>query len=278
MNKLKVAIISNDDNLWSLYAWNNVFNSQLFRDKYEVLGFWTCAQKFGNNKRVAIWKWYLNTFGAWNFIKLFFFVVFYQVVSFIKSFSGKFSTSFKGLCQKNNVPYFQTASPNDQDFITWVKENHVDVLVIMVDHILKKEILDSPKICVVNKHASMLPANKGLFPFFWAKAYNEVQGISFHKVNEAIDEGDLYFQQEISDPSILSSMIIFYFYVHHNYFSMLGTALENISGSKTVTPPAGVSSSYYGRPTAAHYSDFKKNGGRLINFKDIFLPLHLLKN
>jgi len=124
----------------------------------------------------------------------------------------------------------------------------------------------------------MLPVNKGLFPFFWAKVNNEKQGISFHKVNEVIDEGDLYFQQEVNDPALLSSMIIFYFYVHHNYFSMLGTALKNIAAGQTVTPPQNVSSSYYGRPTAADYNDFKNNGGRLINFKDIFLPLHLLKS
>jgi folate-dependent phosphoribosylglycinamide formyltransferase PurN len=278
MAKLKIAIISNDDNLWSLYAWNNVFNSQLFGKEYEVAGFWTCEQKFCNNNRVKIWKWYLNIFGAWNFFKLFCFVISYQVVAFIKSLSGQFNTSFKGLCRKNNVPYFQTPSPNDPDFIKWVKENNIDVLIIMVDHILKAEIINSPNICVINKHASMLPVNKGLFPFFWAKVNNEIQGISFHKVNEAIDEGDLYFQQQVTAPSLLSSMIIFYFYVHHNYFSMLGTALNNIAASQTVTPPANLSSSYYGRPTTAHYAAFKKNGGRLINFKDIFLPLHLLKS
>jgi len=277
MSKLKIAIISNDDNLWSLYAWNNVFNSQLFDKEYEVAGFWTCEQKFRNNNRFKVWQWYMNTFGAWNFLKLFCFVVFYQLVSFIKSLSGKFNTSFKGLCKKHHVPYFQTLSPNDPGFVQWVKDNNIDVLIIMVDHILKKEILSSPNICVVNKHASMLPANKGLFPFFWAKVYNDVQGVSFHKVNEAIDEGVLYHQQQVTDPSLLTSMIIFYFYVHHNYYSMLSAALKNIATGQTVTPPADIVPSYYGRPTNAHYEAFTKNGGRLINFKDIFLPLHLLK-
>jgi hypothetical protein len=277
MDKLRIAIISNDDELWSLYAWNNVFKTQLFSNEYEVAGFWTCKQKFCNNNKLKVWTWYINTFGAWNFFKLFCFVVSYQMVSFIKSLTGKYSTSFKGLCKKNNIPYFQTPSPNDPGFIQWVKENKIDVLIIMVDHILKKEIISSPNICVVNKHASMLPANKGLFPFFWARVYNEVQGISFHKVNEAIDEGALYYQQQVTDPSLLHSMILFYFYVHHNYYSMLSTALKNIASGQTVQPPAGLPASYYGRPTTGHYAAFRKNGGRIINFKDIFLPLHLLK-
>ena len=62
------------------------------------------------------------------------------------------------------MPHFKTSSPNNKDFIQWVKENQIDILVIMVDHILKKAILSAPQICVVNKHASLLPQNALSYP------------------------------------------------------------------------------------------------------------------
>jgi len=277
MRKLKVAIITGDDKLWSLYAWNNVFNAQIFTEEYECAGFWTCSQKFSNKKKINAWAWYLNTFRFWNFLKLFCFVVSFKIFSFIKSLGGKYQLSFTKLCRVNKIPFYKTSNPNDTFFTEWIKANNIDILIIMVDYILKKDILAAPKICVVNKHAGFLPLNKGLFPFFWAKTFNQVQGISFHKVNEAIDEGDLYYQEKVEDIQYLKSMISFYFYVHKNYYRMLYPALKNISASITIPLNKDLPSSYHSLPIAADYIAFKKNGGKIITWDEIFLPLALLK-
>lgn len=278
MRKLKIAIISGDDKLWSLYAWNNVFRSQSFIQEYDCAGFWICNQKFSNKKKASAWYWYLKTFRFWNFFKLFSFVVSFKIFSFIKSLAGKYQMSFSKLCKTNKIPFFKTPNPNDASFIEWVKANEIDIVLIMVDYILKKDILNAPKICVVNKHAGFLPMNKGLFPYFWAKLSNQLQGISFHKANEKIDEGDLYYQEKVESKEILRSMITFYFYVHKNYHLMLNIALENVL-TKTIIPlHKDLPGSYHSLPEAADYITFKNNGGKIINWQDIFLPFELLKN
>ncbi len=277
MNKLKIAIISNDDKVWSLYAWNNVLNSHVLDKDYTCVGFWTCNQKFSNKKKLNVWGWYLSTFRFWNFFKLISFVISYKFFSFLKSITGKYHLTFSKLSKAHNIPLFKTPHPNSPEFINWVKENEIDILVIMVDHILKKEILNTPKICVLNKHAAVLPANKGLFPYLQAKLSNEPQGISFHKVNEAIDEGDLYYQEKVEDPELTRSMVAFYFYVYKNYYKMLDISLKNIVNNITILPDEKLTASYYSLPTLKDYVQFKKKGGSIIKWSDMILPLDLLK-
>ena len=102
--------------------------------------------------------------------------------------------------------------------------------------------------------------------------YHDEQGISFHKVNKAIDKGDLYYQEKVTNPELIKSMIAFYFYVHTDYYKMLAVALKNITADTVIPTNGHVRSNYNSLPTPKDYKLFKKNGGRVINWKDIFLP------
>jgi folate-dependent phosphoribosylglycinamide formyltransferase PurN len=272
MQRLRIAIISTDDKLWSLYAWNKVLDSGLFGEEYELVGFWTCDQRFANKKEIKIRRWFLNTFRFWNFLKLFLFSVSFKTAAFFKSIFGNYHTSFARLCKAHKINYYKTPLPNDPALISWIKTNNIDIVVIMIDHILKQEVLDTPNICVLNKHASMLPANRGLFPYLWAGITNHNQGISFHKVNKAIDQGDLYYQEKVDNPELIKSMIAFYFYVHTDYYKMLAVALKNITTNTVIPLNKDLVANYNSLPTHEDYLRFKKNGGSIINWKDIFLP------
>jgi len=277
MAKLKIAIISNDDKVFSLYAWNNVFESKIFTDEYDCVGLWTCNQKFKKEKGFYYWIWYLRTFGSWNFFKLFSFVISFKFFSYLKFFIGNYHLSFRKLSKANQVDFRETSTPNSPDFIEWVKANKIDILIIMVDYILKPEILAIPKICVLNKHASLLPENKGLFPFFWAAIAGQTQGVTFHKVNEKIDEGDLYYQERMTKKQQLNSMISFYFYVHRYYHRMLNEALKNITMGTIIPSDPNLVPGYNGFPAAENYLTFKKKGGKIITLSEILLPSVMLK-
>ena len=277
MTTLKVAIISNSDKLWSVHAWNRVFSSEILKNDYEVAGFWCCDQKFSNKKKLSAWKWYYNTLGWYNFIKLGFFVVVFKVSALIKSLSGKYHLSFESLCKANGISFYKTKTPNTPEFIRWLQKEQIDVLIIMVDHILKEGTLEAVKLATVNKHAGLLPQNKGLFPYFWAVVNDTKQGISFHKVNEAIDEGDLYFQEEVTSPSHTSSMIAFYYYVHGSYYKMLETAITNIKNKVTIKQNDESPHSYYSLPQKSDYLIFKEKGGVIMKWTDLLLPFHLFK-
>lgn len=65
--------------------------------------------------------------------------------------------------------------------------------------ILSKEILDIPKLGVINIHASLLPKYRGASPINYAILNGEkVTGITVMKTDVGIDTGDMIYKKEIS--------------------------------------------------------------------------------
>lgn len=267
--KLNIGIISQNEKLWSLYAWNKTLNKLCSNSRYNVKGFWTCEEKFANLKHKKVSKWYFETFGMWNFIKLGIFYILFRIKKMFSSFIGKYSNSFSNLCKVNKVKYYSTSSPNSKEFIKWVKEEQIDILVIMVGHILKKEIIATVKIGIINKHAGLLPSNKGVFPYIWAKLKDETQGISFHIVDEKIDNGKLLYQEKVTKSTIINSMISFYLYNYRTYNNALQIALNNLIENTTEKIDPSIKESYCGLPEISDLKKFNKKKGKIITFSDI---------
>jgi len=276
MKKTRIAVVCQNDTLWSLYAWNKAMPLLTkATNEFEIAGFWVCDEKLINLEKSSIWKWYLKTFRARNFFMLTAFVGVFKSITLLKSIGLNYSMSFKSLCKTYNIPYQTTPSPNDKALSDWLKKNEVDILVIMVSHILKGEILTSATNCIINKHAALLPANKGVFPYIWAHMKQESQGISFHKVIRKIDEGEILYQKAIEDKRWTSSMISFYFSIYRDFGNMLLIALSNAKNNIVIAPEKSNITSYHGAPTVNDYYKFKKLKGKIVRFKDLFLPFEL---
>ena len=271
MSKKKIAVICQEEKIWSLFAWNNTLRIPEIMTDFDFVGFWNCKEKFVNIKQKDTWKWYLNTFGKVNFFKLGLFALFYKISLIYNSIFNGYSNSFRSLCKKNNIKHYKTDSPNSYEFIDWVKKNEIDILIIMTGHILKEEILTIPKMCTINKHASLLPSNKGVFPYFWAYLKDEKQGVSFHCVNKTIDDGALLYQEKTEDSNIVNSMISFYFYCYKNYGKMLYKALKNIENNTFAEFLPNVKHSYHSLPNTQDYCVFRQRKGKIITLSDLFL-------
>ena len=63
--------------------------------------------------------------------------------------------------------------------------------------IFPKELIDIPRLGIVNIHPSLLPFYRGPVPTAWAILNNESEfGITLHKVDAGIDTGDILFQSK----------------------------------------------------------------------------------
>ncbi len=101
------------------------------------------------------------------------------------------------------IPFYQVDNPHDQSFLDLLRKNDLDVIINQSQSILKKELLDIPRIGVINRHNALLPRNRGRLTPFWVlyKGENET-GVSIHFVTEGIDDGPIIVQEK--------------FPVHHN--------------------------------------------------------------
>jgi methionyl-tRNA formyltransferase len=101
------------------------------------------------------------------------------------------------------IPVFKINSPNKIEFCDELQKLHVDLIINQCQSILKKSILDIPKIGVINRHNSLLPKNRGRLTPFWVLYNGEKEtGVTIHFVEEKIDSGAIIVQEKFKvDPN-----------------------------------------------------------------------------
>jgi len=70
-------------------------------------------------------------------------------------------------------------------------------VVVAYGHILKPEVLATPRLGMINVHASLLPALRGAAPIAWAILNGlETTGVSIMQMEEGLDSGPVYHRIE----------------------------------------------------------------------------------
>lgn len=186
------------------------------------------------------YNYYLNTFGVEVFLKLCF--------KTIKKFIAN-AWSFKKL---NKITF---DNPNDEEVIDWLIDNDVDVVISLIGHIYKKDILDT--VCVLNKHSSLLPAHKGVLPVFWVLKNNDKVGVTIHKMTEKLDSGDIILQKSYGKKDTVYD---YYEAIYQDVPELFAKSIHLITKAKVQHGK----SSYHSLPTKGDYEEFKSGGNRFI--------------
>jgi methionyl-tRNA formyltransferase len=107
------------------------------------------------------------------------------------------------IAEKNKIDYFKTRNVNSAEFIQKVNVYDCDLFVSMsFNQIFKTEIINIPKLKIINCHAGKLPYYRGRNILNWVLINDEKEfGITVHFVDSGIDTGDILLQEDfpISD-------------------------------------------------------------------------------
>lgn len=99
------------------------------------------------------------------------------------------------LCQQNEIPLHRYIEPFNSSF------DYADIdwyFLLSWKHILRSELIEHPKLGVINLHYSLLPEYRGVYPVNWAIIDGkEKTGITYHLVDEKIDAGRILCQRSI---------------------------------------------------------------------------------
>lgn len=98
---------------------------------------------------------------------------------------------------KKNIPIFYVKNHNDLVCEKLLKDLNPDLIVLGDTRIIKKNILEIPKIGIINSHPGYLPDVRGNNPYIWAIIHNLPQGCSVHFIDENVDTGDLLLRKRI---------------------------------------------------------------------------------
>jgi folate-dependent phosphoribosylglycinamide formyltransferase PurN len=108
------------------------------------------------------------------------------------------------------IPTWEVESVNDDKFIDMLETLKPDVIINQTQEILNKRFIGVPPKGVLNRHASLLPRNRGRLTPFWILLNGEKEtGVSIHFVTPKIDQGDIIVQRKIivDDDDDFSSLV-----------------------------------------------------------------------
>ncbi len=98
------------------------------------------------------------------------------------------------------IPTFQPESMRSPEAIGRVRAERPDVIVVAAyGQILPQELLEVPRYCCVNVHASLLPRYRGASPIQWAILNGDDEtGVTIMRMDAGLDTGDIIAQSRVS--------------------------------------------------------------------------------
>jgi folate-dependent phosphoribosylglycinamide formyltransferase PurN len=117
---------------------------------------------------------------------------------------------FCNLREVAKVYGFPVAVCNDQNApnsIAQLKEWSPDLIIFTGGNILRKQLLDVPRLGVLNVHLGMLPEVRGMSSPEWSLLKHVPVGVTIHYVDEGIDTGPILQQCEFPNAAQCDSLI-----------------------------------------------------------------------
>ncbi len=127
---------------------------------------------------------------------------FVDIVGVITKRSSTFHSDFADLtplCDAHQIPYRYVRNINDNDVVQWIQKLHPDVIFVFGwSQIIRKPILEIPKIGSIGFHPAKLPQNRGRHPLIWALVLGLPETAStFFFLDEGADSGDILSQKVV---------------------------------------------------------------------------------
>ncbi len=88
-------------------------------------------------------------------------------------------------------PIIKISGASDRKLIKYIKKNQIDLGIYQGIGILRKNLIKSFKIGILNSHMGSLPKYKGMNVLEWSLFYKDVLQITHHFIDPGIDTGDI---------------------------------------------------------------------------------------
>lgn len=118
---------------------------------------------------------------------------------FTPHYENQIYKRLEGFCQKNSLKFYREKRINSIEVVDKLKELDLDLIVVThFEKILKKSIIEIPKIGCLNMHPSLLPYYRGLAPQHWPIINgDEYTGVTVHFIDEGVDTGRIVLQEKV---------------------------------------------------------------------------------
>ena len=124
-----------------------------------------------------------------------------DVVGIVTKEKSKFNSDFYDLsdiAKEHNIDFLYVKDINQKENIEWIKDKNPDVIFCFgFSNLIKREILNIPKIGVIGYHPTKLPQNRGRHPLILTLVLGLKESAStFFFMDEGADSGDILSQKD----------------------------------------------------------------------------------
>ncbi len=184
--KLNLLFITQEDPFYIRMFFEEFLKN--YSNKDEIKGIVICST-MGKTSIIKLVKQMYNFYGLVDFLR----IVWRYILVRIKR------NTLHTLFRLYNVSVYRTNDVNGDAFISYWGQQNLDIIIsIAAPKIFKEKLLTLPKWGCINIHHAKLPNYRGMMPTFWQMYHREkVLGVTVHKMNPKIDEGEIILQREI---------------------------------------------------------------------------------
>jgi methionyl-tRNA formyltransferase len=117
----------------------------------------------------------------------------------LKKFHIKKPLSIIHIARQLDIPTWEVDTVNDAEFLAILEKLKPDLIINQAQEIVNSRFIKIPPSGVLNRHASLLPKNRGRLSPFWVLLRQDREtGVTIHFVTEEIDRGDIICQKKFS--------------------------------------------------------------------------------
>lgn len=148
--------------------------------------------------------------GPYYFFKNSFITIRHKILKKIAKFGLTKDPTIIGYANSKGIKTKIIKNPNNKIFRDFLISLDLDIIINQSQTFIKKELLQIPKIGVLNRHNALLPKNRGRLTPFWVLFNKESKtGVSIHFVEESLDSGDIIIQKEykVSKKDTFNSLV-----------------------------------------------------------------------
>lgn len=169
--------------------------------------------------------------------------------------------SIEAIAKHYGIPFLPARDINSKSYLQEISSLQPDVIVSSQGYKFGDELLRLPRYGCINRHSSLLPKYKGLYPVFWAMLNDEKEvGVSVHVMAPEFDAGGVIAQRKI-ELTDKDTMLTLYEKCFAISSGVVLEALDKIGGAEFPSTDKG---SYFGFPAKDDIKLFKEKGKKII--------------
>lgn len=175
------------------------------------------------------------------------------------------------VARRHRLPFLRTGNVMSEDTLRFVRAQAPDVVVTLFHQIVKRPLLDLPRLGVVNIHPGLLPEFRGIQPYFWELAESHGRaGTTLHLIeDETIDTGRVLARSEYATWPGMSVQLNYYLAAQAAAL-LLPRCLEALEtgGIAPAAQPDG--GAYYRWPDSAAFDRLEAAGHSLFSWRQLW--------